>query len=72
MALSFSPKLLPTGQVSVVGTLLEFMKAYIKAVPTAPLSDVPQFLDTIYFNLNPNLQLLDQMQIIQSPNFPLN
>jgi hypothetical protein len=72
MALNFSPKLLPTGQVSVVGTLLEFMKAYIKTAPTAPLSDVPQFLDTIYFNLNPNLQLLDQMQIIQSPNFSLN
>ena len=72
MALSFGVKTLPTGQVSVVGTLLEFMKAYIKTAPTAPLADVPQFLDTIYFNLNENLQMLDQMQLIQSPNFQLN
>jgi len=72
MALTFGVKTLPTGQVSVVGTLLEFMKAYIKTAPTTPLSSVPQFLDTIYFNLNPNLQMLDQMQMIQNPNFPLN
>jgi len=72
MALTFGVKTLPTGQVSVVGTLLEFMKAYIKTIPTTPFADIPQFLETVYFNLNPNLQMLDQMQIIQKPNFQLN